>query len=184
MKQTADDSQYIPVWKLLTRPKATARSLCHRLGATAGWPSDVCTTLWALERHRAVTLWTTFDYCKSLRVFLGQNDNLKSSVVLTITVLCLHGDRTMLLRCVYGVGAYDFFQICHCAEWNKIVEATMPVNPYDDFKVSLQRPHGNGDLDILRASYTRRKANVTEALSLLYILVISWFFMFWEMMYW
>ena len=42
----------------------------------------------------------------------------------------------------------------------------MPVNPYDDRKVSLRRPHGNGDLDIVRASYTRRKANVTEALEL------------------
>ena len=40
----------------------------------------------------------------------------------------------------------------------------MPVNPYYDRKVSLRRPHGNGDLDIVRASYTRRKANVTEAL--------------------
>ena len=39
----------------------------------------------------------------------------------------------------------------------------MPVNPYDDRKVSLRRPHGNGDLDIVRASNTRRKANVTEA---------------------
>ena len=45
----------------------------------------------------------------------------------------------------------------------------MPVNPYDDRKVSLRRPHGNGDLDIVRASYTRRKANVTEALSLSYL---------------
>ena len=41
----------------------------------------------------------------------------------------------------------------------------MPVNPYDDRKVSLRRPRGNGDLDIVRASYTRRKANVTEALA-------------------
>ena len=40
----------------------------------------------------------------------------------------------------------------------------MPVNPYDDRKVSLRRPHGNGVLDIVGASYTRRKANVTEAL--------------------
>ena len=37
-------------------------------------------------------------------------------------------------------------------ELNKIVEATMPVNLYDDRKVSLQRPHGKGDMDILRAS--------------------------------
>ena len=41
----------------------------------------------------------------------------------------------------------------------------MPVNPYDDRKVSLRRPHVNGDLDIVRASYTRHKANVTEALT-------------------
>ena len=40
----------------------------------------------------------------------------------------------------------------------------MPVNPYDDRKVSLRRRHGNGILDIVGASYTRRKANVTEAL--------------------
>ena len=56
-----------------------------------------------------------------------------------------------------------FFQICHLAELNKIVEATMSVNPYDDRKVSLRRLHGNGDLDNVRASYTRLKADVTEA---------------------
>ena len=44
----------------------------------------------------------------------------------------------------------------------------MPVNPYDDRKVSLRRPHGNGDLDIVGASYTR-KANVTEALRLYHV---------------
>ena len=41
----------------------------------------------------------------------------------------------------------------------------MRVIPYDDRKVSLRRPHGNGDLDIVGASYTRRKANVTEELA-------------------
>ena len=64
-------------------------------------------------------------------------------------------------------GSYDVstgYGLTNCAELNKIVEATMPVNQYDDRKVSLQRPHRNGDLDIIRASYTRRKANVTEAL--------------------
>ena len=65
--------------------------------------------------------------------------------------------------CLRAIQAYDFFQICHCAELNKIVEAMMPVNPHDDRKVSLRRPHGNGDLDIIRASYTRRKANVSLA---------------------
>ena len=37
----------------------------------------------------------------------------------------------------------------------------MPVNLYDDCKVSLRRRYGNGDLDIVRASYTCHKANVT-----------------------
>ena len=40
----------------------------------------------------------------------------------------------------------------------------MPVFLYDDRKVSLQKPHGNSDLDIVWASYTRCKANITEAL--------------------
>ena len=44
----------------------------------------------------------------------------------------------------------------------------MPVNPYDDRKVSLRRPQGNGGLDIVGASYARCKANVTEALCLGY----------------
>ena len=64
--------------------------------------------------------------------------------------------------CLQATGL-RFFQICYCAGLDKIVEATMPVNPYDDRKVYLRRSHRNGDLDIVRASYTRRKANVTEA---------------------
>ena len=31
-----------------------------------------------------------------------------------------------------------FFKICHGEELNKIIEATMPVNPYDDRRISLQ----------------------------------------------
>ena len=74
----------------------------------------------------------------------------------------VRGSYDVTAMCLRATGL-QFFQICYCAELNKIVEATMPVNPYDDRKVSLRRPHGNGDLDIVRASYTRRKANVTEA---------------------
>ena len=87
------------------------------------------------------------------------------------TLHCPHDHRAVPIRGSYDVTAMclratglRFFRICHCAELNKIVEATMPVNPYDDRKVSLRRPHGNGDLDIVGTSYTRRKANVTEAL--------------------
>ena len=50
----------------------------------------------------------------------------------------------------------------------------MPVNPCDDCKVSLWRPHGNGDLDIVQASYTRRKANVNEAFQGFFIVKLSW----------
>ena len=72
------------------------------------------------------------------------------------------GSYDVTAMCLRATGL-RFFQICHYVEINKIVETTIPVNPYDDRKVSLRRPHGNGDLDIVRASYTRRKANVTEA---------------------
>ena len=88
------------------------------------------------------------------------------------TLRCPHDHRAVPVRGSYDVTAMclratglRFFQICHCAELNKIVEATMPVNLYDDRKVSLRRRYGNGDLDIVRASYTRHKANVTEALA-------------------
>ena len=75
----------------------------------------------------------------------------------------VQGSYDATAMCLRATGL-RFFQICHCAELNKIVEATMPVNPYDVRKVSLRRTHGNGDLDIVGALYTRRKANVTEAL--------------------
>ena len=39
------------------------------------------------------------------------------------------------------------FKICHSVEINTIVEAMMPVNLYSDRTVSVQWPHGNGDLD-------------------------------------
>ena len=44
------------------------------------------------------------------------------------------------------------FKICHSAEFNKILEATKPVNLYHDCRVSLQWPHGRGDLDIIKTS--------------------------------
>ena len=74
--------------------------------------------------------------------------------------MSIRGSDDVTAMCLRATGLLG-----HCAELNKIVEATMPVNPYDDRKVSLRRPHGNGDLDIVRASYTPRKANVTEALA-------------------
>ena len=75
----------------------------------------------------------------------------------------VRGSSDVTAMCLRATGLRFFFQICHCAELNKIVEATMLLNPYDDRKVLLRMPHGNGDFDIVRSSYTHRKANVTEA---------------------
>ena len=80
---------------------------------------------------------------------------------------CLHDQCAVPVRGLYDLTvmclqANDFFfKFVIVRSKKKIVEATMPVNPHDDRKVSLRRPHGNGDLDIVRASYTRRKTNVT-----------------------
>ena len=74
----------------------------------------------------------------------------------------VQGSYDVTAMCLRAAGL-RFFQICHCVKLNKIVEATMPVNQYDGRKVSLRRPHGNGDLAIVRALCTRCKANVTEA---------------------
>ena len=81
--------------------------------------------------------------------FWAKNDKLKLCIVPTITVRESYNVTAMCLRAT----GLRFFQICHCAQLNKIVEAKMPVNTYDDRKVSLRRPKGNGDLDIVFSSY-------------------------------
>ena len=76
--------------------------------------------------------------------------------------MSIQGSYDVTAMCLRATGL-RFFQNCHCARLNKIVEAIMPVNPYDDRKVSLWRSHGNDDFEIVRSSNTPRKANVTEA---------------------
>ena len=83
---------------------------------------------------------------------------------------CPHDHRAVPILGSYDFSAMflratglQFFQICPCAGLNKVIEVTMLINLYDDCKVLLQRLHGNGDLNIVRASYTRGKANVTKA---------------------
>ena len=49
--------------------------------------------------------------------------------------------------CLRAMGL-QFFQIWRSEELNKIVEATMPVNPYDDYRISLRCRHWKGDLDM------------------------------------
>ena len=98
---------------------------------------------------RAMSLPVPYNYLKSLPSFLGPNDYRKSCVVLTISLQCPYG--IMRSTCDMSTG-FQFFKICHRAELNTNVEATMPVNLYDDRTVSLRRPHGKGNLDIVLAS--------------------------------
>ena len=60
----------------------------------------------------------------------------------------------------YGLTIFSNLSLCGVKQNRRGHDA---VNPYDDRKVLLRRPHGNGDFDIVGASYTRLKANVTEA---------------------
>ena len=129
--------------------------------------------------YRRMTIRCLYDFMGPARASCGDlADSLRLSQGSTIIfwpkgqskiLRCPHDHRVVPVRGSYNVTAMCLrahayiFQICHCAVLNKFVEATMAVYPCDERKVSLRRPHGNGDLDIVRASYTRRKANVTEA---------------------
>ena len=43
-----------------------------------------------------------------------------------------YNDRAMLRTACLRATGLPFFKVCHSAELNKIVEATAPVNPYDN----------------------------------------------------
>ena len=47
----------------------------------------------------------------------------------------VQGLYVVTATCLRATGL-RFFQTCHCAELNKIVEATMPVKPFDDRKIA------------------------------------------------
>ena len=99
--------------RYLDMSEGAARSLCHRLGVTAGWPSDVRMILWALQGHLAATLRAPYDYRKSLRSFLGRNDNLKPCVVLTITERCTYEDHTHSdVSTGYGLTIFSNLSLC------------------------------------------------------------------------
>ena len=67
---------------------------------------------------------------------------------------------TMRSTCDVSTGLRFFQNLPECRV-NKIVEASMPVNPYDDEWVPA---NGKDDLDIVRASKKSLKAIVSEAL--------------------
>ena len=60
----------------------------------------------------------------------------------------------MSLRCVYGLTIFSNLSLCGVKQNRR----------GHDARKSVRWPHGNGDLDIVRASYTRRKVNVTQTL--------------------
>ena len=82
----------------------------------------------------AMSMRAPYDYLKSLRSYYYLN----SCGVLTISVRCPYTDHAINLRCIYGLRACDFVQHLSECGVNKIVEATMPVNPYNDDWVSLR----------------------------------------------
>ena len=65
----------------------------------------------------------------------------------------------------------DLLAMClRACSFSKFVTVwSLTVNPYDDQRVFLLWLHGKGDLDMVWASLTHRKANVTEALDRLEI---------------
>ena len=86
---------------------------------------------------------------------------------------CPHDHRAVPVRglcnvtpmCLQATGLLFFgsnWSLCDVKQNSRGHDA---LNPYDGHKVSLRRLHRNGDFDIVRASYTRRKANVAEASS-------------------
>ena len=78
-----------------------------------------------------------YDYPKSQQSsydFFDPNNHLKPYVVRTISARHLCGGRPAIVQCYLRVpmGYGRFFKIYHSAELNKTVEATAPVNPYDN----------------------------------------------------
>ena len=88
------------------------------------------------------------------------------------TLRCPHDHRTVPVRGSYDVTAmclratglrfFSNLSLCGVKQNRRGHDARKSVRWS---KVSLRRRYGNGDLDIVRASYTRNKANVTEALA-------------------
>ena len=110
MKQTANDNQYIPARKLLTRRKATAGSLCHRLGVTVRCPYDfMCPA-----RASCGDLAGSLRLSQESTIILGHNDNLNPA--LSSRSPC--GARTGIVRChcdvstSYGLTIFSNLSLC------------------------------------------------------------------------
>ena len=58
----------------------------------------------------------------------------------------IRGSCDLPAMCLIATGL-QFFKICHSAELNKIVGATMPMDLYNSCMVLLRKLHGKGDLE-------------------------------------
>ena len=120
----------------------SSQALYHWATALPPHSHSAIFTISVKKSHNApaMSMRAPYEYLKSLRSFEGPNYDLNSCGVLTI--IC--GARTGVVQSACDVyTGLRFFKNCHSAEWNKIVEATVPVNDW----VSLRWPN----LDIVRA---------------------------------
>ena len=141
IKETDEDDKYIPRLKTVDISQGDhmviVPSPCGYRRITVQCPCNFTNTARASCRDLACSL----RLFQESTIIFGPSDYLKSCVVLTISLWCPYGDCGMLPAMFLQARGMGFFIICHSAELNKIVEATMPMNPYDDRKVSLQRLH-------------------------------------------
>ena len=61
---------------------------------------------------------------------------------------------------------FRFFKIGHSVKLNKIGEATMPVNPYDDRRGYLRWPHGKCDFDIVNSSEGKCNRGISSTVNI------------------
>ena len=123
-----------PAISLGDRPVQSLQRACRgdRM-ETAQSSCNLQTSTQKMHDARAMSLMTPYDYLKGLRSFLGLSKILHFQ---TISVWCPYGDRVIYLPCVYYLYKLAICKICHNADLNKMVEPTMPMNPYDDHTIS------------------------------------------------
>ena len=124
-------------------------------------PGALAASVRALHVHYAAALWSPCGSRTAILKFLFQNDHLKSSGCLTITSRPPYSGRTMLLRRVYGLQAYDFyfrvqFRVIHNHRGHG--DRMVPVKLYD----IVRWLYRNGDIGIIVASFGRRGPNVNQ----------------------
>ena len=137
---------------------------CHKI--TALHPCNFMGTVRAPCGNRAIAVWGPYDYSKepiiTIRFFVPKihqkscpHDRRAASV------RCLCGDCAMLPTWFRACDFFFFF--CKSVELNKIIEATAPVNPYNN--------HMAASFLRMEAARTGRYGHLTGAIRSSYICV-------------